>query len=891
MLISPKLHVPPLRAKMLPRERLVQRLASGRDCRLLLVTGNAGSGKTSLVCQWIVKERPSVAWYSLDEADNDSDLFFRYLLTSLGALDAGLGAALGPWLEGQKRLKGPDITPRLVEHLIRLTTDVYMVLDDYHLITASEIHDAIAHLLNQTLPKFHTVIVSRHSMPFPVSRLKVRNQMVEISSEEMKFTYKETERFFREILPVKLSAGQIQELTGHMEGWVGGLQLFGLSLKGKETVDALSRILSKASEEAADYLIDEVVSTQPAKVRAFLGATALLDRFNADLCREVTGLPEAGEMLDYAYRNNLFLVSLDDEGGWYRYHHLFAKAVRRKARISSAAEWMQVYRSAALWFAAKGYLEDAFRHAFASEDVEFAADMLEDYLMVLYEQDEIASFRRWIHKVPRGAYARRALLRLFDCRFKIETVQLSDVPAILNEIDDRRDEVLGRYEGYKRKLCDDLLLLFRRVLPHWSDPENADISHLEEALGQISTENRALSAFRTTIPFGYFYKGNMLLARKALKQAWESVCSSGNRSAVMIWFRVAATVERFQGGLRRSEAILKEGYLFLQRSGLSGAHLKFMLDLQMAWIDYARNDVEKAFESAMTVLRYVEQTGFLYEVVDVNYLLALIFVARGDTDRADRSIQRMQRAARSIGTPSLIALTDAYIARLRIAGGRMELAEEWMNGRKLSMTEPFSLRFAFECLTHADLLSARGGLREALSILGTLRGRCVGQNMMEAVLEIDLLRSANLYALNDRQTARTVMVEALGFSEPEGYVRPFVERARAISPVLVDLAAGRSKGQKPSYLASVMKASGVTESTALWPQDSRGKDIANLTRREVEILELMAAGYRDKEIAEKAFISRHTAKTHIKHIFEKLDVATRVQAIRRAEELRALKNG
>jgi LuxR family transcriptional regulator, maltose regulon positive regulatory protein len=888
MLISPKLHIPPLRVKMLLREHLVDRLATGGGSRLLLVTGNAGSGKTSIVCQWIEREKPLVAWYSLDDADNDPDLFFRYLMAALGALDAGLGTALEPCLEGQKRLKGPEIGSRLVDCLSALPTDVYLVLDDYHLITSSEIHDALAYLLNQALPRFHTVIISRNSMPFSVSRLKIRNQMAEISSEEMRFTYKETEQFFREIIPVKLSAGQIQELTGHMEGWVGGLQLFGLSLKGKETVDALSSVLSRASEEAADYLIDEVVNTQPARVKEFLCATALLERFNTDLCREVTGQAEAGEMLDYAYRNNLFLVPLDNERKWYRYHHLFARAVRKKARMSSAAWWMQVYRSAALWFAATGYLEDAFRHAFASEDIEFAADMLEDYLMVLYEQYEIASFRRWMQKLPRGTYARRALLMLFDCRFKIETVQLSDVPAILKQIEDHRDEVLGRYEGYKRKLCDDLLLLFRRILPHWSDPENVDIPRLEEALRQISPENRALSAFRTTIPFGYFYKGQMLLAREALKQAWESVSHSGNRTGMMIWFRVAATIERFRGRLRQSEAVLEEGYVFLQRSGLSGAHLKFMLDLQMAWVSYLRNDVEKAFGFALTVLRYVEQTRFLYEIVDVNYLLSLILVARGETDKAARSMQRIQRAARSIGTPSLVALTDAYVARLRIAGGNIEAAEEWMDRRQLSMTEPFSLRFALECLTHAEVLSLRGGRREALSMLKMLRSSCVGQNMMEAVLEINILRSANLYALNDRHTARTVMEEALRFSEPEGYVRPFVERAGVISPLLSDMARSRSEASDSSHFNAILNACGITENAIAESNGSRrSSGIANLTRREVEILELMAAGHRDKEIAEKAFISLHTAKTHIKHIFGKLDVTTRVQAIRRAEEMKS----
>ncbi len=887
MLISPKLQVPPLRAMMLPREHLVDRLNAGRDSRLLLVTGSAGSGKTSIVCQWLKKEKISAAWYSLDEADNDPDLFLRYFLTALGRLDERFGLAMTPLLEGQKRLVGSEISPYFAQHLVGLPEDVYFVLDDYHLITSREIHDIFTYLLHQALPKVHIIIISRRSMPFPVSKLKVRGQMVEISDEEMKFTYRGTERFFREILPVKLSEGQIRELNNHMEGWVGGLQLFGLALRGKKTVDTLSGILSRASEEAADFLIDEVVNTQPERVRRFLYASALLERFNGALCREVTGSPDACETLELVFRNNLFLIPLDSEGKWYRYHHLFSKAVRKRARASSEEACRRICRTAALWFARNGYLEDAFRHAFASEDTEFAADMLEDYLMVLYERHEIASFRRWMHKLPREVFAKRGLLRLYECRFKMESVQLSDVPAAVRDMEGRWTEVVERYEGAKRKLCEDLLLLFKRILPYWFDPENVDVKNLEDAIRQISPENRALSAFAITIPFSYFYKGRMPLAAEALNEASAGIFSSGSRLAMMIWFRVAATVERFRGRLCRSEAVLKEAFLFLERCYLPKARLGFMLDLQMAWILYMRGDLEGALEHGLGVLRYVEQTRFLYEIVDVNYLLSLIFEDRGETGKADRCVQRMQRAARAIGTLSLIALTDAYVARLFVARGDIRQAESWRNRRNLSLAEPFSLRFVPECLAHAEILSAQGNGREALPLLETLRDRCVGQDMMEAVLDIDLLRSANLFSLGDRRTARTIMNEAIRMSEPEGYVRPFVYRAPAISPVLMDIAAMRSRVAESSYLDTIMTACGIRRGAVCDLNGSRYERVANLTRREIEIMELMSAGYRDKEMAEKLFISLHTVRTHTKHILEKLDVKTRVRAIRRVEELKA----
>jgi LuxR family transcriptional regulator, maltose regulon positive regulatory protein len=886
--------MPPLRLKMLPRDHLIDRLHAGRDNRLILVTGSAGSGKTSIVCQWLEKSGLDTAWYSLDEADNDPDLFFRYFLTSLGKVDGHINNVMDPWLQGQKRIVAQEMFPYLSTEMASLNKDIYVVLDDFHLITSSEIHGFLSNLINQVLPVLHLIVISRRAMPFSVSRLKVRNQMMEITAQDMKLTYKETERFFREIMPVKLSSGQVQELTRHMEGWVGGLQLFSLSLQGRKTVDVLDKILSKASEEAADYLIDEVVTTQPEKMKSFLYATTHLARFNVELCREVTGSPDAAEILEEALKNNLFLVPLDTEGNWYRYHNLFSKAVRRRLHKKSGDGAGSVYRIAALWFARNGYLEDAFRHAFDSKDFEFAADLLEDFLMVLYDRYEIVSFRRWIHKLPRDVFSARALLRLFDCRIRIESVYLTEVSEILDDIEEHQDGAFSRYEGQKRELCEDLLLVLRRVLPDWYDPEAADIENLEKALRQISPTSKALSAFWNTVPFSYFYKGKILRAASALNNARTSIFSSGSPSAIMIWYRVNGTVERYMGHLCRSESIMAEAIHFFSTSGLPQPQPRFMVDLQVAWIHYQRNDVEKALEIALSVVRYVEQTRFSYEIADVYHLLALVYLSISDTDKLERSIQKMMKGARDIGTPSHIALAEAQIARLAIAQGNSDAGDSWLGSRGFSVDELFSLRFVTESLAYTELLTLHGRVRETLGILDTLRRRCSDESMMEAVLEIDVIRTGNLCTLGETEAAKAVLKGALEFSESEGYLRPFVNRAGAIKTILAKLVAPSDSGSglsvKRSYLDSVIRACGLTESDITGSKSNMARRLGDLTHRETEILELMASGLRDKEIAEKAFISLHTAKTHIKHIFEKLDVTTRVQAIRRAEEIKKKSN-
>ena len=704
MLIGTKLCVPPLKAGMLDRKHLTDRLSLGRDCRLISVSGPAACGKTSLICQWIRREELPVAWYSLDEADNDPETFFQYLLTAINGARSFSASGIRHAAQGQQKLSSRDTVSHLIEELNELIHDLYLVLDDYHLITCQEIHDALSLLVAHMPPTMHLVVLSRYEVPFSLARLKVRNEILEISSQDMKWSHKETERFFREVLGIHLSPGQSEELTRRMEGWVGGLQLFALSLKGKRTMPSLAAVLGKASQEAADYLINEVINTQAEKVRLFLLKTALLDRFNAEVCRVVTGMEDAPVVLDYVFQNNLFLNSLNDEETWFRYHHLFSKAVKKQSRMLSEEMCREVYRAAARWYAKNGYLEDAFRHAFASEDLDFAADMLEDYLGILYDRDEIAAFRRWLLKVPRDVFSRHPLLRLLKCRFKIETVQLSDIGATLADIEDRHADTLSRYEGPKRQLCDDLLLLFKYMLPHWYDPENVDVEKLKEALDRVSPTSRTLSGIGMLIPFRHFYRGEMVTAGEALDETAKVVFTSGRRLDRAIWFRVMAMVERFQGRLFRSEAVLNEALPHISENSIeSGGPLEFMVNLPMAWILYLRNDVDKAMEYASTALRYVEQTRFLYELLDGNYLLSLIHLARHETDKADRCAQRMRWAARAAGTPELLGLTDAYMARIALCKGDLGWAEGWATRHPFSPDEPFSFRFVAKGLAQSEI--------------------------------------------------------------------------------------------------------------------------------------------------------------------------------------------
>lgn len=890
-LIRTKINVPPLKSKLVERGHLFDKLAETRNVPLAVVFGVPASGKTSLVCQWINREGLKAAWYSLDKADNDSALFFRYLLASLCSADSKLASLVSADMRDGRAFTEKQIVSYLVQHLGSLSSDIYLVLDDYHVITSRAIHATLIDFITLMPSNMHIVILTRSSIPFPLPSLRVKNQVVEISAPEMQFTEQEVERFFTDIIPVNLTTQEVHEIGKHMEGWVGGLQLLGLSLKEKELPEELGDMLGKSKRQAWEYLMDEVINVQSSKVRVFLEATAPLDRFSVEVAREMTGLPDAGDILEAVYRQNLFLVPLDGAHKWHRYHHLLSEAIVERMRLSSPGKLTALHQQAALWFARNGYLEDAFQNAFASEDFEFAADLMEDYMLHINDRYEYASGSRWLARLPEHVFRSRALLLLHDCGQKIETFQLADVEAVIVDIEKDREHAFDRYTGYKRTYCEDVSTYFSYVLRYYyKDPTHPDPEQLEKAFLMISSENRLFAGYlKTVIAWSYISLCNPQKAEAALAEALPLIISSGKLWARVLWFRLAATVQRIQGHLRTSEAILREGFEFLEQRKLAETPLRYVLYVPLAWVHFHRNEIGDASRYAAAATSYGEHVGFVRDVAEGNLLLSLTNMVAGRIKEADDCLRKIRLATGRQGVPETGFSTEAWFAHLSMIEGDLRYATEWMERRRPSADGPLSVRLIRDCMAQVELLIRQRHCRKAESILMKLRPRCIDRGMMEAVLDIDIARSAALYADKHYERARQVMEDALAFAETEGYIRPFLNYASMIFPLLSDMRAD-DLGLRPFlHLKTVMAAfavddRGLVGSTTRFREDrSKG-----LTEREVEILRLMAAGHRYQEIARRMFISLETVKTHVKHVFRKLEVKSKTQAIRRAQDLRLL---
>ncbi len=892
MLISTKLNIPTVNKKMVSRKTLINKLTSGREKPLMIVTGPAGSGKTSLVCQWIMEDEQSIAWYSLDENDNDPDLFFQYFINALGSVSSRLKSEIDPWIKSENILSYPDFFPILIEHLTNLREDIYLVLDDYHLIKNDGIHDRLLYLIKNMPKNTHIIIISRYSIPFSIPQFRVKNQITEITATDLRFSEKETKQFLTEIIPGKISIEQGNDIVNMTEGWVGGLQLLALSTKEIVVKEDFEKLLFRIDLQTSEYLIEEVINVQPEDLKTFIYYTALLDRFNADLAKEITGLQEASELLFQAYRDNLFLIPLDTAHEWYRYHNMLSEAVRKHVKRNMPDVLKDIYKKAAIWFAQNKYLEDAFRNAFASEDLEFAADLMEDYMLYIIDRTEFASGHRWLSKLPYDLFKQRPLLMLHECGQKIESLLLNEVEGYLNEIESNR-EGLDRYNGNKKKLCSDQFIYFHNAIKYYyRKPFNADIDKLEQASGMISSENRVFAGYlKTLIVYSCILKGNLVLAEKALKDASPSIFSSNILFAKILWYRVSSSVKRMKGDIYKSERVLKAAFEFIEQEELTDTPLKYILYLPLAWNYYYRNDIDKALEYTGKVVQYSELVNLKRDYIEGNLIQALIYQSTGAMEDLETCIQKVGRLPRDIYITGMDISSDPWLARIKLACGDMDHCLQWSDKRKLSPEEPFSLIFLYECMTQAELFFKQGLYQKAIALLEPTRKRCMDNNMLEALLEIDIAISANMYAAGEHDTAKSVIKRTLSFAETKGYIMPFVKYASTILPLLSDTEWFSPISKKSSFLKSVLTACGSEIQERIIPDKLKKNGERGLTQREIEILKFMAKGYQYKEIADKACISFETVKTHVKHIYEKLGVSSKLHAIRKAQDLRLLNGG
>jgi LuxR family maltose regulon positive regulatory protein len=905
-LLETKLQPPPARPALVDRPRLLDHLARGLAGPLTLVAAPPGSGKSTLLAAWRDSPRgreAALAFVALDAADDDPPRFWTYVCAALarvrpGAADAALALLRAP--------QPPPMSAVLTALLNGLAggDDLILALDDYHTITAPAIHEGVAFLLDHLPPHLHLLLLTRLDPPLPLARLRARGYLTELRAADLRFSDEEAGAFLAGTMGLALGRDDVAALAGRTEGWIAGLQLAGLALRGRDDpgafVAAFARGAAGSQRYIFDYLLDEVVARQPADVQRFLLHTAVLDRLCGPLCDALLaggdeGPPVGGQgeaLLARLEAANLFLVPLDEEGRWYRYHHLFADVLRVRLRRDRPELLPALHLRASRWFAAAGLVAEAVGHALAAGDAERAADLLRPIALAMALGGRHGELLPWFDRLPAGAVARRPGLGLAAAWAHFFAHRMAECDRQLDQVE------AGARAAGDTGMLGAALALRSHAARQGGDAATA-IRTAREALallpaGEMGQRRVAALALGIALRLA----GDAPAAAAALAEARALARAGGEDPGLIFATNALAEVRTLQGALDEAVALFREGL------AVAGECLRYYTlggHLELGDVLRERDELDAAELHLRASLELAEETGRAPLVPRGYVALARVLRARGDEHDADAALESALALAAGSGNRSLLRYAAAHRARLALARGDLAAPERWATeiagvGEPPDIALPAFAREA-EGLTRARLHLARGSPGDALRLLADLAADAATAGRAGSLVEIHLLQALAREAAGDRRAALDALEHALLLGAPGGYVRVFADEGERVALLLREVAPTSAAA---AHARRVLAASPTTESARvaappatdmkLGPlhasvAEERDTPIEPLSAREIEVLRLLVAGAANAVIARELSVSPFTVKRHVSSILGKLGAGSRTAAAARARAL------
>jgi LuxR family maltose regulon positive regulatory protein len=872
-LIRTKLHVPNRRTGLVSRPRLFALLDERPTAQFILVTAPAGFGKSTLVLDWLHHANVKAAWLSLDERDDDTTRFLIYLIAAIQTQLPDFGWEL---LASMQQPISPDsqiAMDALLSELSATSAEFALVLDDYHVLHNGEIQQCMAMLIDYLPPHLRLAILSRVEPDLPLSKWRGRGQMVELGTADLQFNLLETQDFLRKTMGLELADRAIADIEQRTEGWIAGLQLAALSVRGASDQATAIQSVTGGDRHVADYLINEVMAQQPVRLQRFLEHTSILDEFNSSLCDHLMETDNSAHFLQRIDRENLFLIALDNQREWYRYHHLFAGLLRNRLYRSEGKSGVaRLHRRAAAWYAEQDQVDAAVHHALAGGDAENAARLVgQTPLEALWQAGGLGTVLNWVADLPEPAlktHPRAAIVAAIACllvgdiaesdRYVALTAESRDlagerklIHAIFARNEGKVSEALDLLQSADREIGPDQWLLkviaqFQIAIAHL---ENGDLSQAAMLLHEIKRRMRVETQAGLT----------MMLQAAAFE----------------------CMVATLQGDPDSAKRIGIEAIVAAQVSPHI-VPIVGQIHAALGTIAYHQNNLVAAQESLDQALYWGERTGITDILFNAYETQIKLHCVRGEREEALTKLHRIRQLYQSSGFPEIINYGRAEEAAIHLRLGNLARALRWANEAGFHLEDPIAprSRSIYHILASVHLANARiSRNRRSLDELLGLTMRLIEQSEArgQVLPHISaLLLQAQVLALQEQTTeAKQQLLKAISLAEPGRFVRVFLDGG----PPLLDLLRPLADDQPgDAFLAGMVRA---------FERDASLSDslVEPLTDREREILGLIAVGLTNKEIEQRLVISHNTVRTHIKNLYSKLAVSSRTQAVRRGQEL------
>ena len=855
----------------------------------------AGFGKTSLLIEWARGAHRRVGWVALDEDDNDPTLFWRCLVAAADPVRPGLEEALRSPLAEANQMTPEAIVTRVVNALAASATEVVLVLDDYHLIESAAVHRGVSRFLEHMPEGVHLVIAGRIDPPLALARMRASGQIAEVRADDLRFTLDEARTLARDVWNLSLPDATIAALATRTEGWITGFHLAGISLR--EVSDAAEFVdrFSGSSRYVLDYLTEEVLQRQPDDVRRFLVDTAILTQLGPGVCDAITSRNDSQEMLERLERSNLFLFALDDDRHWYRYHQLFADLLRARSIGEDPSRATEGHRAAAAWFASNGFAREAIRHAQASGDSAWAAALVEESVDEVMGHGEGATLRDWLASLPIDVVRSRPRLCLIEAVTAFNEGRIEDVEPLLGDaeagaapLEDEPDAGNGRRSSAFNNVPA-LVANLRASLACFRGEGVQAKCLADEALTHLSDHDAwSRVPVHWNLALADWLQGRLTEAEQGFAEILRSGRKTGPIHLALSASDFLARVRQTQGRLTAALQTYRDGLEFAERSGQASTPSVGTMHIGIARILYARNDLDGAQQHADQGISLAGQLTSLQPLAAGYVTLAWIRLAGGDHPGAVEAMDKARRAFPNADAIALLHPVPVARARLSLLGGDVLGAVTWLEELGLSATDAPSYAREQEYLLLVRVLLARHEPDQALRLLQRLSSAADGQGRTASKIEVRILQAVAFAAAGDRASALTSLVEALTLAQPEKPVRVFVDEGPPISQLVGSLiAAGRharpagAETIAADYLGLLIRAA---HGAATGNQD-RPSAINSLTERESEVLVMLAAGNRNREIAVALSVTLDTVKKHVTHTLDKLGATNRTQAVARARQL------
>jgi LuxR family maltose regulon positive regulatory protein len=906
-ILATKLYIPPPQPRVVLRPRLIERLNEGPRRKLTLICAPAGFGKTTLVSEWVAGcERPS-AWLSLDEGDNDPTRFLAYLVAALQTVAANIGEGVLGTLGSPQPPPTESTLTALLNEITTVPDDFVLVLDDYHVIDAKPVDDALTFLIEHLPPRMHLLIATREDPHLPLARLRARGQLTELRAADLRFTPTEAAEFLEGVMGLNLSAGDIAALEDRTEGWIAGLQLAALSMRGREDVPSFIESFTGSHRFVLDYLVEEVLQRQPERIRRFLLQTSILDRLSGPLCDAVTGQEDGRVMLEAVEGGNLFVVPLDDERRWYRYHHLFADVLQARLMREQPDHAPALHQRASEWYEHNGLPAQAIRHALAAEDFERAADLVEVTWRAMDRSFQSATWLGWAKALPDELVRARPVLSVGYAWALLDSGELEAGEARLRDAERWLDTSADTSERPEAPSTEMVVVdeeQFRSLPASITTARAYHAQVLGDVPGTVTYARRALDllprgdyyergVLAALLGVAYWASGDLEAAHRSFADFMANMRMAGNILVAIGGTFVLADIRMAQGRLHEAVRTYERSLQLAEEQDEPVLRGTADLYLGLSELHCEQGDLKVARQHLLTSKELGEHAALPELQYRSCVAMARIREAEGDLDGALDLLHEAER--QYISSPvSDMRPAAALKARVWVRQGRLTEALSWVHEQGLSVGDDLSYLREFEHITLARVLIAQykskrieRSIHEAMELLERLLQAAEEGGRMGSVIEILVLQALAHEVQGDSSTALVPLERALTLAEPEGYVRVFVDEGRPMAQLLSEAAThGIMLGYVGKVLAAFEAEKQKSEEESYLPPATPDQILVEpLSQRELEILRLIAQGLSNREISERLFLALDTVKGHNRRIFSKLQVQRRTEAVEKARSL------